>query len=371
MMLQRIENSVTRFARYFRLAIAITLILLVGVESAEFGLRISDTFHIGEIIIYFVLLGFLGLLVEVILQAHKKQQRSIDLLNYKHNMSLQLLSYQSWESLTGLIAKQLGELVDAKAAYLFLNQSMTGHLELIGGWVDERLDGEMPIQFECQVCSDANNPAMPHLHLLEFPAIGEVKNDLELYCYPVLYKNSVYAIFRFIPKPGQRLTKEQQEILSSISDEVIISLAAGQDRRRISELEHAKTALAERHSMSHYLHDNLGQNLGFLRMKLEQFLNDPDLPGREKDFRDDLRVMKDVADESYKFVRNKLEVTIPDSTPLLVNYLQEHAKKVAKRSNIVIQFTTHGTPRVVPLELQQACFFIFQDNKSPSLCVAM
>lgn len=74
--------------------------------------------------------------------------------------------------------------------------------------------------------------------------------------------------------------------------------------------------------------------------------------------------MKDVADESYRFVRNKLEVTIPDSTPLLVNYLHEHAKKVAQRSNIAIQFTTEGTPRPIPVELQQACFFIFQEALS-------
>jgi hypothetical protein len=120
MMLRRIENSLTKFAKFVRLAIAAVLILLIGVETAEFEFNISDAFHIGEILIYFVLLGSIGLLVEVVLHAHKNQQRAIDLLNYKHKMSLQLLSHHSWDSLTALMTRQLAEVVDAKVAYLFL-----------------------------------------------------------------------------------------------------------------------------------------------------------------------------------------------------------------------------------------------------------
>jgi signal transduction histidine kinase len=364
MILQRIESSVTRFAKFFRLAIAATLLVLVGVETAEFEFNISDTFHVGEILIYFFLLGTLGLLVEVVLHAHNQQQRAIDLLNYKHKMSLQLLSHQSWESLTDLMVRQLAEVVDCRAACLFLNQPLTRQFELLGEWRDENSETETITSLECQVClaQIAADTIKPHLCYV--PASPANPRALQLYCFPVLYKDSLYALFRFDLKPGQEVKEEQQEMLASISDEVIISLMAGQDRKRISELELAKTALAERHTMSHYLHDNLGQNLGYLRMKLEQFVNDPNLLGKEAEFKAELKIMRDVVDESYRFVRNKLEVTIPDSTPLLVNYLQEHAKKVSKRSNIAIQFSTEGVARVVSLDLQQACFFIFQEALS-------
>jgi signal transduction histidine kinase len=360
-MLRRIESSLTKFAKFIRLAIAAVLILLIGVETAEFEFNISDVFHIGEIIIYFVLLGSIGVLVEVILQAHRNQQRSIDLLNRKHKMSLQLLSHHSWDSLTGLMTRQLAEVVDAKTADLFLNQPLTGRLEPIVEWADGSLRNEPAHDLDCLVCiaQNASNTIQPHLTGL--PTTQAIDCENQSYCFPVLYKDNLYALFRFVLKPGRGVTEEQQEVLSSISDEVIISLMAGQDRRRISELEHAKTALAERHSISHYLHDNLGQNLGYLRMKLEQFVNDPALLSKENEFRAELKIMKDVADESYRFVRNKLEVAIPESTPLLVNYLQEHAKKVALRSDIAIQFTIQGTPKAVPVEIQQACFFIFQE----------
>jgi signal transduction histidine kinase len=138
-------------------------------------------------------------------------------------------------------------------------------------------------------------------------------------------------------------------------------LIAGQDRKRLSELELAKTALAERHTMSHFLHDNLGQNLGYLRMKLDQFVNQPTIFVNRDDFGADLKRMKNVADEAYQLVRNKLEVTIPDSTPLLVNFLQEHAKKVSERSKVEIRFTNRGMTKAVPMDVQRAAFFVFQE----------
>jgi signal transduction histidine kinase len=364
MLLQRIESSVTRFAKTFRVAIAMALVLLTGVETAEFEFRISDTFHIGEIIIYFILLGTLGLLVEVILQVHKKQQHSIDLLNYKHMMSLQLLSHHSWESLTGVMTKQLAEVVDARAAYLFLNQALTGQLEPISEWVSGKSATEQINEINCQVCPPENSSGMVKPHLSEISASPTSKDETRLYCFPIHYKENLYALFRFELKPGQGVTEEQQEVLSSISDEVIISLMAGRDRERLSELELAKTALAERHAMSHYLHDNLGQNLGYLRMKLEQFVNDPSLFYKDDELISELKIMRDVADESYRFVRNTLEVAIPDSTPLLTNYLNEHVKKVASRSHIEINFLNRGISRTVPIELQQAVFFVFQEALS-------
>ncbi len=364
MLLQKIETSLTKFAGFFRLAIVAALVMLVGVETAEFQFRISDTFHLGEIIIYFVLLGALGLLVEVVLEAQRKQQRSINILQYKHKMALELLSYQNWDSLTGLLTKQLAELVQARAAHLFFNKPLFDDFEPTAEWVDSGFELSPAVKIACLTCvkQDLANTLQPHY--CDIPAKSKTEQEVRIYCYPIFYKDNLYALFRFILEAGHRVTEEQQEVLTSISDEIVISLVAGQDRKQIFELEIAESALAERHAMSHYLHDNLGQNLGYLRMKLEQFVNQPELMYKRKEFQSELQRMKDVADESYRFVRNKLEVSIPDSTPLLVNYLQEHARKVTQRSNIEIKFINRGIVKAVPVELQRAVFFAFQEALS-------
>jgi signal transduction histidine kinase len=361
MILQKIEHILTRSTNFFRLMIITALVVLVGVESAEFELGIADVFHWGEVIIYFVLLGGIWILAEVVLRAHKKQQSSLKLLQYKHQMSLELLPYQNWNSLVQLLVKQVAELVDARAASLFQNTSSTNDFELVAEWKEAAFDVPWDFDQDCIRCLSDSAFRVPEPHLCDFKDGEDVGSEAPVYCYPILFKNERFALFRFLLKPGRVISAEQKEILISIRDEIVISLIAGQDRKKLSELELAETALAERHTISHFLHDNLGQNLGYLRMKLDQFVNQPEILGQSDDTRAELKRMKDVADEAYQLVRNKLEVTIPDSTPLLVNFLQEHAKKVSERSKIEIRFTNRGLTKAVPVELQRAVFFVFQE----------
>ncbi len=361
MILQKVETLLIRSARYFRLVIVAALILLVSVETAEFGFGISDAFHLGEIMIYVLLLGTMGILIQVILRAHEKQQQSIKLLTYKHKLGLELLTYKNWDSLTILLTKQLAEIMHAKAAYLFFNRSLSDGSELVAEWVECDSYSHASFKGECLICARNNSIDKLRPHYSDLSAEPDAVQNIQSFCYPIFYKDDLYAMFRFILETGQLISEEEQEVLASVSDEVVISLVAGQDRKRLSDLELTETALAERHAMSHYLHDNLGQNLGYLRMKLEQFVNQPTLLQRNGELDAELIRMKDIADESYRFVRNKLEVSIPDSTPLLTNYLQEHARKVAVRSNLKIEFSHEGTAKAVPIELQQAVFFVFQE----------
>ena len=358
------ERAIARFAKHLRLIIVVVLGLLICVETAEFTFGISDSFHIGEIIIYTFLLGTVGLLVQVILDAHAKQERSMKILQYKHKISLELLSYQTLDELTSLLVKQLAELMDARAVYLFFNHPANDGFESVAAWTNSEFESIPALKVHCLTCKadTASNQLQPHYSALS--SDSSFSNAQESYCYPIFYKGEVYTLLRILLKPGKRITDEQLELMAGLSDEIIIALMAGQDRKRLSELEHAETALSERHAMSHYLHNNLGQNLGYLRMKLEQLVDEVSPSGNGHGLSVELKRMKDIADESYQFVRNKLEVSIPDSTPLLVNYLQEHAKKVADRSNLDIRFINNGATKAVPLELQQAVFFVFQEALS-------
>jgi signal transduction histidine kinase len=360
----KLEKVFLKLTKYYWVVIGLVLIVLAGMETAEFSFGISDTFHLSEILIYVALLGLVGLLVEMVLRANRAQQNTMNVLKYKHNFSLELLPFQNWDSLVALLVKRLAEIVDAREAYLSVREPLSQDFKQIAEWVDDGYTKCPPPTIPCQVCienktSDKLSPAK-----CEFQAKPNALIDSSSYCIPILYKGSPYALIRFNLNAGQTVTDEQKQILINLSDEIIIALMAGRDRKRLSELELAEATLAERHSVSHYLHDNLGQNLGYLRMKLEQFSNQPFLKKKDDDFRAELKQMKDIADQSYQIVRNKLEICMPDSTPMLTNFLQEHAKKVTQRSKIEIKFTSHGISKPVPVELQRAVFYVFQEALS-------
>jgi signal transduction histidine kinase len=265
------------------------------------------------------------------LRANRSQQSTLKILGYKHKFSLELMPYQNWDSLVNFLAKCLAEMIDAKEVYLSLLDPLSQTFEIIAEWKD----------------SDNSEDSNPEIHN-----------------FPILYKSNPYARIRFLLKPGHVLNEEKTQMLENVSAEVIAALMAGQDRKKLSELEFTKATLAERQAMSHYLHDNLGQNIGYLRMKLDQFINQPNSVLGNENFKNDLIGMKDIADQSYRLVRNKLEDSIPDSTPLLANYLQEHARKVSHRSKIEVNFTSQGISRPVSVELQRAVFYVFQEALS-------
>jgi signal transduction histidine kinase len=140
-----------------------------------------------------------------------------------------------------------------------------------------------------------------------------------------------------------------------------VALKAGQDRKVLAELRNSETALAERRSVSHYLHDHLGQNLGYLHLKMDQLLTEKDKLSMEKVLAD-LELMRDAAYESYEIVRGVLETIHPETTQTLTNLLMEHARKISQRADIEIDFKTKGKLLMLPEEAQSAIFYAFEES---------
>jgi nitrate/nitrite-specific signal transduction histidine kinase len=169
------------------------------------------------------------------------------------------------------------------------------------------------------------------------------------------------GILQFKLVDGISLSREQEEIFRNIGDEIGNTLKMGQDRRGFLEMRTSETALAERRSVSDFLHDHLGQNLGYLHFKIDQLISEKDRLSLERVFHD-LEHMRSAANESYEVLRGVLETILPGSKPLLTNLLMEHARKVTERSNIQMEFKIKGKPVPVPIEIQRAIFYAFEES---------
>jgi signal transduction histidine kinase len=71
--------------------------------------------------------------------------------------------------------------------------------------------------------------------------------------------------------------------------------------------------------------------------------------------------MRDVADESYNIVREKLESIHLDTLPVLNNLLNEHGRKISQRANFNFDCSILGSPKVLSLEIQRTIFYVFQE----------
>ena len=214
---------------------------------------------------------------------------------------------------------------------------------------------------DCQKCLKEQNATETLFSPCRYGStVSDVVDRPREYCLRLNYADSPLALIQFRLKDGISLSDLQAEIFESIRYEMALALKASQEQKMLSEMRLTKVTLAERHSLSTYLHDNLSQNLAYLCLKLDQFI-----AGDEQlstlDAQTELQQMKEAASQSYEIVRGTIESIHPETTPHFVNLIRAFAKKISQRSGIAISIDINGKDVPVDPQIQQTIFYVFQE----------
>jgi PAS domain S-box-containing protein len=110
------------------------------------------------------------------------------------------------------------------------------------------------------------------------------------------------------------------------------------------------------------LHDTLGQNISYLRLKLDH-LSDAHQQ-KQTDMQTEIKSMSKVANESYDLIRGTLAVLQIDGSNNLLHLFTRHAEQVEERSKIKIDFTSNGEPRSLSANQMRQLFYIFREALS-------
>jgi len=110
------------------------------------------------------------------------------------------------------------------------------------------------------------------------------------------------------------------------------------------------------------LHDTIGQNISFLRMKLDH-LSGADIQS-QADLQADIKNMSKVANESYDLVRGTLAVLQSENVTDLFRVFARYAKQVEERSQTRIDFASHGEPKLLSANQMRQLFYIFREALS-------
>ena len=123
--------------------------------------------------------------------------------------------------------------------------------------------------------------------------------------------------------------------------------------RDITPRKQAEQArLTERMRIARDLHDLLGQNLGYLHLKLDQFAGyDPARP--LGDIQRDLGRMRVVADEAYQQIRNMIAATLPANSAPLAEVLRAKAKTLGERAQFEAHVVEIGQPHALTSVVQE------------------
>jgi signal transduction histidine kinase len=337
----------------------------LGLFSAEVYEFIELSFlnqplHIGEVFLYATLLISTGLFLELFVRSNHLQKRMVKILEYKHDLGLELTLVNDWDTLTAKLAQLPGRIVQADEAFLMVGNLISNKYETLSHWTDDQMAHPIEIwdaYAPCPKCFKNTSGNNARIHLCRN------ENDTSpclAYSLSITEKNFPSTLLKFRLKPGLELSSDDENILLNISDEITVALRAGWNHKRLAELQSLETAMAERRIVSAFVHDQLGQNLGYLHLKLDQLSTNEDLIN-SREVRKDLKSLREVANESYEIVRDILKKMQPETIPHLTNLLKEHATKVSQAANFTLEFTSTGKSILLSPEARQSVFYAFQE----------
>ncbi len=111
------------------------------------------------------------------------------------------------------------------------------------------------------------------------------------------------------------------------------------------------------------LHDTIGQNIGYLRMKLDH-LDEKSPTYGGKDLQADLSQMSQVANESYDLVRGTLAILQLQNPGDLVQLFKRYAMQVVERSGLKVEFNDTGAHGELSTHQMRQLFYIFREGLS-------
>ncbi len=347
-----------RFEGWRWVVLALVGISLFWVETYEYFKSSSEPFHYIEVLLYASLLVGNGLFLELFVRLNRIHKRMVTIMEYKHNLSLEFSLINDWETLTSRLVSLPGRIVQVDEAYLLVNNPISGGFEPIAHWArsgKNEASGSWDPKPPCEKCLEPRAGDQDHIHLCQ----NEKESTSQL-TYSLRINNGRSSLLKFRLQPGFWLTPDDKKIFNNIVDELAVALHVGQDHRRISELQSAEVAMAERRMMSAYVHDQIGQNLGYLHLKLDQ-LSGSDAVTRSKQLKEEVEHLREIANDSYEIVRDILKKIQPETIPHLTNLLKEHAARVARLADFNLNFRCTGVPIQLPPADQQMIFYAFHE----------
>lgn len=348
--------------------VVISIILIIFLfeifEEVYKNEPLIDPFHIIEFTLFVLILAFVGIVINFYIKANTAQQHIMELLKYKHQLSLQLLACDDWDQLVKELVKLPNSIAQVQLSKFYDFNPITNEMEEVAGWNSPeaqdfkfRYDGRKCLQ-EHVVDMNLFSPCCTSDGVVEEDEVPQLE-----FCLPISSPNNLLGIIQFQIKSGETLSEEQVGIFNSISPEMALAYKAALEQKRLAEMGIIEAALAERHSLSAFLHDNLSQNLSYIMMKLDQITAEEDvITGIQ--LKSDLKLMKGAAQDSYKIVRGLLENTRPETTPKLLNIIKEYSRKVSSRSEIETSIEEKGDELPLLPEIQRTLFYLFQEALS-------
>ena len=97
---------------------------------------LTDPFHVIEFFIYVIILAFVGILINFYITLNANQKHTMEILDYKHQLSLQLLELDDWDELINEMVKLPSSIARVELSKLHVFNPISNEMEVVASWND-------------------------------------------------------------------------------------------------------------------------------------------------------------------------------------------------------------------------------------------
>lgn len=358
----RLGSEIIKFRWLIMAGIGLFALYLEVTERMVFNdLRLDLSFIIEALIEGFVLPVLGGIILTLANRAITEKTEAVYQLSRQEALTQAIDNAQNWSELLKTIVEFPRGIAPLVGSVLLMFEPQTNQFKPEAFW---GLYGLNPESYRtchsasiCQTCI-LNRPSQPLKQCQcedELPA-GE---DTIRLCLPLSRGGQLVALLHLYMPDWGTMDSSQFKILSDLAPEMALAIDDARSRRIVALLK-ANTD-TELKLIARDLHDNLAQNLVFVRHKLDE-LTGADALQEINSLRHDLERMRDVVDDAYMDVRSTLKKLEASVSADLFTMLQDYSALVVDRGKLNFQFTTLGQVHPISSRLAHHVLSIFSES---------
>jgi signal transduction histidine kinase len=360
------KNDLYLFVLHYRWPIMICISILVFVveyiEHVEFGQNLLGGGFLWETFVFGLLMPITGGLLLSLVYDRSKINSILDRIDRQRTLKNALLSARDWHELVTIISQiphTIFPNLYGDALYIFepeLNQYIR-----ISSWmsVEDKFPDLTPSMIDIPDESGKKNASGAiFTNLYKQHEISTPNRRLVSYSLPITHQNNSVAIIQLLFINEQT---PDPESLSTLRDLIVdIALAIQNYQHQSDFIMQSAAVRAERQRIARQLHDTLAQDLAFVRLKLEQLMNNERLYD-DSEFRNELFRLYKTADHSYEQVRNSLRSISTETNLEFTTALVESANSIAENLNFRVELIQEGSPTNLSIEKQLKILYIMRE----------
>ena len=272
----------------------------------------------------------------------------------------QLAEAQDIQEAATIYLQALHVNIPIDGAQLLFHNSGRASFQYIAGWSPNSEELSLPepkMDVNCSL-SDPGSRSYD-AGLMSCACLSGIQDQQWLYrsCYPLVDGNQLIGVLFLYNAGSLNLDADQRMLLHGMTSEFI----AARKHHHLHEslgLQRAQQ-LTVQHRIAKDAHATLGNNLAYLRMKLDQM--SAAYPVSHESMMGDLLQLRNVAGIAYKQMRDLLLVLTPERTPNLRSTLTEYSQRVADRAGFALHLEFSGEVRPLAPHNLQRLFLIVRE----------